>query len=83
MRFKGEERGGTGSGEVNSHFKISIERALEKENFTIATKDWLISIVPSYDSRHSRSCASRVAAAGGEIVMPGKPDTGRSDGVLG
>ena len=34
-------RGGTGSGEVYSHFKVSIERALEKEGFTITTKEWL------------------------------------------
>ena len=34
-------RGGTGSGEVYSHFTVSIERALEKEGFTITTKDWL------------------------------------------
>lgn len=34
-------RGGTGSGEVYSHFTVSIERALEKEGFTITTKEWL------------------------------------------
>ena len=34
-------RGGTGSGEVYSHFTVSIEKALEKEGFTITTKDWL------------------------------------------
>ena len=34
-------RGGTGSGEVYSHFTVSIEKALEKEGFTITTKAWL------------------------------------------
>jgi len=34
-------RGGTGSGEVYSHFTVSIEKALEKEGFVITTKDWL------------------------------------------
>ena len=34
-------RGGTGSGEVYSHFTVSIERALEKEGFNITTKEWL------------------------------------------
>ncbi|MBO4509741.1 MAG: glycoside hydrolase family 3 C-terminal domain-containing protein [Lachnospiraceae bacterium] len=34
-------RGGTGSGEVYSHFTVSIEKALEKAGFTITTKNWL------------------------------------------
>ena len=35
-------RGGTGSGEVYSHFTVSIERALEKAGFTITTKNgWM------------------------------------------
>ena len=34
-------RGGTGSGEVYSHFTVSIEKALEKAGFTITTKKWL------------------------------------------
>ena len=34
-------RGGTGSGEVYSHFTVSAEKALEKAGFTITTKDWL------------------------------------------
>lgn len=34
-------RGGTGSGEVYSHFAISIEKGLERAGFTITTKDWL------------------------------------------
>ena len=34
-------RGGTGSGEVYSHFTVSIERALEKAGFNITTKAWL------------------------------------------
>ena len=34
-------RGGTGSGEVYSHFTISVEKGLERAGFTITTKDWL------------------------------------------
>ena len=34
-------RGGTGSGEVYSHFAISVEKGLEKAGFTVTTKDWL------------------------------------------
>ena len=34
-------RGGTGSGEVYSHFTISVEKGLEKAGFTITTKAWL------------------------------------------
>ena len=34
-------KGGTGSGEVNSRFSISVEKGLEKAGFTVTTKDWL------------------------------------------
>ncbi|MCR4598355.1 MAG: glycoside hydrolase family 3 C-terminal domain-containing protein [Acetatifactor sp.] len=34
-------RGGTGSGEVYSHFTISVEKGLERSGFTITTKPWL------------------------------------------
>ena len=34
-------KGGTGSGEVNSHFFMSIENVLENAGFTITTKAWL------------------------------------------
>ena len=34
-------RGGTGSGEVYSHFTISVEKALEKAGFNITSKEWL------------------------------------------
>ncbi|MBR6477757.1 MAG: glycoside hydrolase family 3 C-terminal domain-containing protein [Lachnospiraceae bacterium] len=34
-------RGGTGSGEVYSHFTISAEKGLERAGFTITTKAWL------------------------------------------
>ncbi len=33
--------GGTGSGEVNSRFRISIEKGLELAGFTVTTKPWL------------------------------------------
>ena len=34
-------KGGTGSGEVNSRYFVSIEDGLEAAGFTITTKDWL------------------------------------------
>lgn len=34
-------KGGTGSGEVNSHFYETIEMGLEKAGFVITTKKWL------------------------------------------
>ncbi|MCR5397174.1 MAG: glycoside hydrolase family 3 C-terminal domain-containing protein, partial [Lachnospiraceae bacterium] len=34
-------KGGTGSGEVNSRFTYTIEEGLEKEGFTVVTKEWL------------------------------------------
>jgi beta-glucosidase len=37
----------------------------------IVMTDWLIASVPNYGSKHPASSASRVAAAGGELVMPG------------
>ncbi len=35
------QKGGTGSGEVNSRFFVTIEEALEEAGFEITTKDWL------------------------------------------
>lgn len=34
-------KGGTGSGEVNSRFFVSVEDGLEAAGFTVTTKDWL------------------------------------------
>ncbi len=34
-------KGGTGSGEVNSRYFVTIEEGLEKAGFTIINKDWL------------------------------------------
>ena len=34
-------KGGTGSGEVNSHFFVTVEQALEARGFTITTEGWL------------------------------------------
>lgn len=34
-------KGGTGSGEVNSRYFITIEQGLEDAGFTVTTKDWL------------------------------------------
>ena len=34
-------KGGTGSGEVNSRFFVTVEQGLEEAGFTITTKEWL------------------------------------------
>lgn len=34
-------KGGTGSGDVNSRFYITVERGLEKAGFTVTSKAWL------------------------------------------
>ena len=34
-------KGGTGSGEVNSRYSVSVEQGLEAVGFTVTTKDWL------------------------------------------
>ncbi len=34
-------KGGTGSGDVNSRFNVTIEQGLEEAGFTILTKDWM------------------------------------------
>ena len=34
-------KGGTGSGDVNSRFYITVEQGLEKAGFTVTTKDWM------------------------------------------
>lgn len=44
-------KGGTGSGEVNSHFTYTIEEGLEKEGFVITSKKWL----DSYDLIREKS----------------------------
>ncbi len=33
--------GGTGSGEVNARFNVSVEKGLERAGFHVTTKDWL------------------------------------------
>ncbi|UOK61326.1 glycoside hydrolase family 3 C-terminal domain-containing protein [Paenibacillus sp. OVF10] len=34
-------KGGTGSGDVNSRFYVTVEQGLEKAGFNITTKDWM------------------------------------------
>ncbi len=47
-------KGGTGSGEVNSHFFRTCEWGIEKAGFNITTKDWLDSYDRVYADAHAR-----------------------------
>lgn len=38
---RGTIKGGTGSGEVNSRYFVTVEKGLKKAGFTITTEDWL------------------------------------------
>lgn len=44
-------KGGTGSGEVNSRFFVSVEKGLERAGFRILTNDWL----DKYDEIYSKA----------------------------
>ncbi len=44
-------KGGTGSGEVNSHYSVSIEEGLEQAGFEITTKAWL----DAYDAKRAEA----------------------------
>ena len=35
------QKGGSGSGDVNSRFYMTVEKGLDKSGFTVNTKDWL------------------------------------------
>lgn len=41
-------KGGTGSGDVNSRYFVTVEQALEAAGFTVTTKDWLT----AYDEKY-------------------------------
>lgn len=41
-------KGGTGSGDVNSRYFVTVEQALEDAGFTVTTKDWLT----AYDEKY-------------------------------
>lgn len=55
-------KGGTGSGEVNSRFSVSVEQGLEDAGFTVTTKPWL----DQYDlscKHHYNAWSERMAEA--------------------
>lgn len=56
-------RGGTGSGEVNSRFSITVEEGLRNAGFTITTKDWLDSYDNVYKEAKDRFLAEIRARA--------------------
>lgn len=50
-------KGGTGSGEVNSRFYVTVEEGLEKAGFTVTTKAWL----DTYDEIYAQARAQFIA----------------------
>lgn len=61
-------KGGTGSGEVNSRYFISVEEGLKKAGFEITTNPWL----DTWDEIVMTARKSFIKEmAGGDIFMPG------------
>ena len=48
---RGTLKGGTGSGEVNSRYSVSVEQGLENAGFTITTKNWM----HAYEAMYARA----------------------------
>lgn len=44
------QKGGTGSGEVNSRYSVNVERGLAEAGFNVVTKDWLNSYDEIFDA---------------------------------
>lgn len=44
-------KGGTGSGEVNARFTVTVEQGLEQAGFTLTTKNWL----DGYDAEYAKA----------------------------
>ena len=60
-------KGGTGSGEVNSRYSVSVEQGLEAAGFTVTTKDWLAAQDQAIREEHAAYMADvhkRAEAAG-------------------
>lgn len=67
-------KGGTGSGEVNSRFWVTIEEGLEKAGFTITTKNWLDEFDKVLEGNHVKfieKIKAEAAAAGVPPMMYG------------
>ena len=47
-------KGGTGSGEVNSHFFVNVEDGLKEAGFSITTEDWLDAYEEEYQKARIR-----------------------------
>ena len=45
-------KGGTGSGEVNSRYSVSVEEGLEEAGFVISTKYWMDAYDRVHDEAH-------------------------------
>ena len=73
-------KGGTGSGEVNSRYSVTIEEALIDEGFTITNRDWYQKYEPFYESAKKefykdikdtarRDKVNIIAASMGKVMM--------------
>ncbi len=62
--------GGTGSGEVNTRFNVSVERGLERAGFRVTTKDWLALYDREYAKARKRFVSELKARARALHVNP-------------
>ena len=62
-------KGGTGSGDVNSRFWVTIEQGLENAGFTVSTKEWLDAFDSVMDGNH-KAFIERIKAEAAAINMP-------------
>ena len=56
-------KGGTGSGEVNSRYFVTVEQGLQDAGFTVTTKDWLDAYDLTYVQAHKDFLARMKAEA--------------------
>ncbi len=64
-------KGGTGSGDVNVRYSVSVEEGLEQAGFTVTTKDWLERQVRCAEKEHAEYAAEMTKKAEENGMNPG------------